>query len=188
MTLRYSILLFAIALASCASRPAEKSAAPIPIASSAQPQNPLEKNFKFSFFISASGTDDIDTGTTPFDSWTMDTTGSMNVRTSRRIAGRNFQNLNAMAQLDPLDRDSLRLLIREGKLFAIDSLDVTQQCTGNEHYFVKIVPLLAMQPVSLSFDACAADYNLLLEPQRRYFRKLIDWWERMRVKYRPIQP
>ena len=187
MKFRYAILLFVITLGSCESHHAEKSAVSVTTIT-AKPQNQLENNFKFSFFISASGTEELDTGTTPFDSWTLDTSGSMNVRTSRRTSGRNFQNLNAMAQLDAPDIDSLRQLIRLGKLYAIDSSDLTQQCPGGEHYFVKIVPLLAIQSASLSFDACAVDYNLLLEPQRRYFRRLIDWWQRMRVKYRPVEP
>src|SRR5665213_669194 len=184
MKFLYVILLFILPLASCANTQAEKSMLSHPVASIA-PQDPLSKDFKFSFFISGSGDEEVmDTGTKPFDSWTLDTAGYMNVRASRRTDGQNFQNLNAMAQLDRPDMDSLRLLIRDGKLYALDSSDLTQQCMGNEHYVVRIVPLLAMKPVGLSFDACAADYNLLLQPQRRYFRKFIGWWERMRVKYR----
>ncbi|MFI5202715.1 MAG: hypothetical protein ACHQNE_10040 [Candidatus Kapaibacterium sp.] len=189
MKFKYTILLLAVAFASCATRQAEKSTPSHAVAATAPSENPLPKNFKFSFFISASGDESVtDTGTIPFDTWTLDTTGSMNVRTSRRTSGLNFQNLNALAQLDPPDMDSLRSLIRMGKLYALDSSDLTQQCMGDEHFIVRIVPLLTMKPVSLSFDACAADYNLLLQPQRRYFRKFIDWWERMRVKYRPVQP
>jgi hypothetical protein len=187
MKFRYAILFFSIVLASCASKQAEKST-PSHAPASVTPQNPLPKDFKFSFFISGSGDESVtDTGTKPFDVWTLDTNGYMNVRTSRRTE-KTFQNLNAMAQLDPPDMDSLRLLIRNGKLYALDSSDLTQQCMSDEHYIVKIVPLLAIKPVSLSFDACATDYNLLLAPQRQYFRKFIEWWERMRVKYRPEQP
>ena len=189
MKFKYTLLLLAVAFASCATRQAEKSAALHPAAVVARPKNPLPTDFKFSLFISASGDEEVtDTGTIPFDAWTLDTTGNMNVRTSHRTTGLNFQNVNALAQLDSPDLDSLRLLIRDGKLYALDSMDLTQQCAGDEHFIVRIIPLLAMKPVNLSFDACAADYNLLLQPQRRYFRKFIDWWERMRIKYRPIQP
>ena len=188
MKFRYVILFLTAALSSCATRQAEKSTSSHPLVSTA-PQNPLPKDFKFSFFISGSGDEYVtDTGTIPFDSWTLDTGASMNVRTSRRTSGKDFQNLNALARLDPPDMDSLRILIRMGKLYALDSSDLTQQCMGAEHYIVKIVPLLALKPVSLSFDACATDYNVLLQPQRRYFRKFIGWWERMRIKYRPVQP
>ncbi|HET6399916.1 MAG TPA: hypothetical protein VFH95_00805 [Candidatus Kapabacteria bacterium] len=189
MKFKYTILLFAVAFASCAARQVEKSTVPHAVAATATPENSLPKNFKFSLFISANGDEEVtDTGTIPSDSWTLDTSGSVNVRTSRRTAGQNFQNLNALAQLDLPDMDSLRSLIRIGKLYALDSSDLTQQCAGDEHYIVRIVPLLTIKPVSLSFDACAADYNLLLQPQRRYFRRFMDWWERMRVKYRPVQP
>ena len=189
MKFQDTVLLFALVLASCASRQAEKSAIPHTIAAIARPENALPKHFKFSLFISGSGDQTVtDTGTKPFDSWTIDTMGMVNVRTSRRTGGDQFKNLNAMAQLDPPDMDTLRMLLRNGNLFALDSLDLTQQCAGDEHYFLKIAPLFPMKPVNLSFDACATDYNLLLQPQRKYFQKFIDWWERMRVKYRPIQP
>jgi hypothetical protein len=81
--------------------------------------------------------------------------------------------------------DTLRMLIHTGKLYAIDSVNLNQQCAGDEHYILKVLPYAPLPNLSASFDACAADYNLLLEPQRRYFRMFIDWWERMRVKYRP---
>ena len=96
-----------------------------------------------------------------------------------------YQDQNAMAGLEPRDMDSLRMFIRIGKLYAIDSGALNQQCAGDEHFILRIVPFAPLSALNASFDACAADYNLLLEPQRRYFRMFIDWWDRMRVKYRP---
>ncbi len=174
-------VFFLLLFVSCAA-PKEGGNVSKPVAP--PPQNGLPPHFKFSFFISATGLPDK-----PADSWTMDTTGMIDIRTAVRDSRQNYQNLNAMAALDPPDMDTLRMLIREGKLYAIDSLDVTQQCAGDEHYFVKIVPLTArLSAANLSFDACAGDYNLLLQPQRLYFRDFLDWWERMRVKYRPVMP
>ncbi len=153
-----------------------------PARAKSQLGNLLPMNFKFSLYISASGLTN-----SPPDAWTIDTTGVVTIHTSHRISQGKYQDYNAMAGLDQRDMDTLRMLIRMGKLYAIDSSDLNQQCAGDEHYLLKIVPLAGAPSLSASFDGCAADYNLLLEPQRRYFRSFMDWWERMRVKYRPSQ-
>ncbi|GEM_PF-2192794 len=171
-------------LVACQSKQVSQSTAPKPgITTAPIDSTLLPPNFLYSFFISGGGIDDK-----PSDTWTIDTTGTMAVHTTKRTAAGKFRTLNGVAALDPPDADTLRMLIRIGKLYAIDSNDVTQQCAGDEHYFVKIVPIGTKTFANLSFDACAADYNLLLQPQRKYFRMLIDWWERMRVKYRPNAP
>ncbi len=188
MRRRIGLFLLPLLLASCESKTVTKSTEKP--ATPAAPENPLPANFKFSLFLSATGNEILsDTGTTPFDSWTMDTNGAMDVRVARRTSGTNFDNLNGLATLDPGDLDSLRLFIRQGRLYQLDSTDLTQQCMNNEHYVIRLAVLSAkFPPVSLSFDACAADYNLLLQPQRRYFKEFLDWWQRMRVKYRPGAP
>jgi hypothetical protein len=176
MKIRTILLLLTTVLASCQSKQAEKSSADTTHA--ATPATPAI--FKFSMYISGSGSHDK-----PLDSWTIDTNGMISIHTTQRVAQGKFDELNALASLDPKDMDTLRILIRTGKLYAIDSVNLNQQCAGDEHYILKILPYAALPNLSASFDACAADYNLLLEPQRRYFRMFIDWWERMRVKYRP---
>ncbi len=190
LVFRYrGLLLLLLGLASCESEQASKSTGPPvhPAPPSSVSQNPLPQSFKFSFYISGSGNEDVsDTGTKPYDSWTLDTTGELNVRVSRRISLQNHATQSGLAALDRPDMDSLRFFIRQGHLFEIDSSNLNQQCASVEHYTVRIVPLEAdVKPVGLSFDACATDYNLLLQPQRRYFKRFIEWWERMRVKYRP---
>jgi hypothetical protein len=182
MKIKTTILFLSVLLLSCQSKQAEKTTANTSYGANTKSQttDALSGNFKFSMYISATGL-----GEAPPDSWTIDTSGIINIHTSHRMSGGKFQELNAMASLDQQDMDSLRMLIRKGKLYAIDSSDLGQQCAGDEHYNVKIVPLAATPALSASFDACAADYNLLLEPQRRYFRNFLDWWKRMRVKYRP---
>ncbi len=184
MKIKTSIILLSVVLVSCQSKQAEKSNVNSTIASKVSEKlvNGLPANFKFSLFISGTGND-----TKPPDSWTIDTGGIIAIHTSYRISHAKSQDISAMAALDARDMDTIRQLIRNGKLFAIDSNNLTQQCAGDEHYLLRLVPLAATQSLSASFDACAADYNLLLEPQRQYFRKFIDWWERMRVKYRPNQ-
>ncbi len=176
MKIRTLLLLSSVVLASCQSKQAAKSGADTTHA--ATPAMP--PIFKFSMYISGSGLHNK-----PLDSWTIDTNGTITIHTTQRVSQGKFDDLNAMASLDPKDMDTLRMLLRTGKLYAIDSADLNQQCAGDEHYILKILPLAALPYLSASFDACAADYNLLLEPQRRYFRMFIDWWERMRVKYRP---
>jgi hypothetical protein len=173
MKIRTTLLLLTVVLASCQSKQAAKSGADTTHAAT-------PAIFKFSMYISGGGLHDK-----PLDSWTIDTNGTISIHTTQRVAQGKYDDLNAMASLDPKDIDSLRMLIRTGKLYAIDSADLNQQCAGDEHYILKILPYAALPNLSASFDACAADYNLLLEPQRRYFRMFIDWWERMRVKYRP---
>jgi hypothetical protein len=182
MKIRSSVLFLLLLLVSCQSKQVAKSGSDNGQAAIAksQPTNALPVNFKFSLYISAAGLNDK-----PLDSWTIDTNGTIAIHTSRRISRGKYQDQNAVATLDPQDLDSLRMLIRMGKLYSIDSNNLNQQCAGDEHYIVEIVPLAALPNLSVSFDACAADYNLLIEPQRRYFRLFIDWWERMRVKYRP---
>jgi hypothetical protein len=184
MKITIKILFLPLLLASCQSKQAERSASDAsqtPIAKS-QIANPLPEKFKFSLYVSATGTN-----TKPPDAWTLDTSGSLNIHTSKRIALGKYQDLNAMATLDPPDLDSLKMFIRIGTLYSIDSSDLNQQCAGDEHYVLKIVPLAATPSLSASFDACAVDYNLLLGTHRGYFRKFINWWERMRIKYRPNQ-
>jgi len=146
------------------------------------PSQPDYTKFKFSFFISGSG----GSGKV-MDSWTMDTNGFTAVHTVHKTAKGDFRNIDALAQLDPPDYDSLQMMVYRGKLAEIDQADVTQQCPGDELFNFGIVPLHQSKPLSISFQACAGDYNLLLNPQRQYFRMLLDWWERMRVKYRPVQ-
>jgi hypothetical protein len=183
MKIRTTILILSVVLVSCQSKQAAKSVADVSrTVPAGVPANSSLANFKFSMYISATGLNDK-----PLDSWTIDTTGTVSIHTSRRISRGKYQDQDAMAALDPQDFDTLRMLIRMGKLYSIDSNNLNQQCAGDEHYIVKIVPLVALPNLSVSFDACAADYNLLLEPERRYFRTFIDWWERMRVKYRPVK-
>jgi hypothetical protein len=181
MKIKTTILFISVVLVSCQSKQAAKSVVDTSHIS-ALPTNSAPINFKFSLYISGSGPNDK-----PLDSWTIDTTGTVSIHTSRRVSRSNYQDQDAMAALDPQDIDTLRMLIRMGKLYSIDSNNLNQQCAGDEHYILKIVPLVALPNLSASFDACAADYNLLLEPQRRYFRAFLDWWERMRVKYRPVK-
>ena len=140
---------------------------------------------KFSFHISGSGLTDKGKA---LDSWTMDTNHMMGVHTTERGSDGKFHTINALAELEPKDFDTLYNLILNGKLYALDSSDLTQQCAGDELYQLDIVPLASIKPVRLQFSACDTDYNLLLQPQRKYFSMLIEWFERMRVKYRPAQP
>ncbi|MDP4199706.1 MAG: hypothetical protein Q8922_03785 [Bacteroidota bacterium] len=139
--------------------------------------------FKFSFRISGSGLENK-----PYDMLLMDTNHMMGVHTTKRGKDGKFHTINALAQLEPADFDTLQQLIIKGRLYAIDSADVTQVCPEDELYQMDIVPLAEIKPVRLDFSACAADYNLLLQPERTYFRRIIDWFERIRVKYRPEQP
>ena len=109
----------------------------------------------------------------------------MTVLVTRRRPDGNFRTLRAMAEMEAKDMDTLRRMIEHGKLAALDSTDLTQNCAESEMYRLIILPLDATTHSSVTFSGCAADYNLLLEPQKRYFRLLMDWWERMRTKYRP---
>src|SRR5690348_14161763 len=107
--------LLPLALAACQSNQASKTLPSQTPAAVATAENPLPPNFKFSFYISGTGDEDVsDTGTKPYDSWTMDTTGEMNVRVSRRTARANFDNQSGLAALDKPDMDSLRFFIRTG--------------------------------------------------------------------------
>ncbi|HEY3873925.1 MAG TPA: hypothetical protein VGM92_00480 [Candidatus Kapabacteria bacterium] len=128
-----------------------------------------------------------ETGYEPCDTWTMDTTGTMVVETFVTQNGKKHE-VHGIATLDPQDMDSLRTMIRFGKLYTIDSADLNEQCGSAEYYAIRLVPLAPVSALSATLDSCAADYNLLLEPQRAYFRRFIDWWERMRLKYRPMDP
>lgn len=172
-------LALSFGMLSCSSEKSEKSntelSKPTP-----KPTDPLAGNFKLSLYISANATT-----VKPADSWVMDTTGTIIINTSGRPGRSTLLSQNAVATLDPPDMDSLRLLIRNGKLYGIDSADLTEKCGSAEYYTIRIVPLAPVPYLSVTMDSCAADYNLLLEPQRKYFRQFIDWWERMRVKYRP---
>jgi hypothetical protein len=139
--------------------------------------------FRFSFYISGSGG-----GSKPQDSWTIDTAGMMAVKTLIPTSPGNWNTVNALAELDPPDRDSLVGMIRTGKLWTIDSADIDQQCAGDEIFAIVIAPLSESRQFHATFQSCAQDYNLLLEPQRTQFKRLMSWFERMRVKYRPSQP
>ncbi len=178
----FSYFLLVVCIASCQSKVAEQrrssSDTLLPAKAAVSPAN-----FKFSLHISGSGMRQK-----PFDAFTMDTNGMMTVLVSRRLPTGKFQDLHAMAQIEPRDYDTLRMIVMKGNLFEIDSSDVTQVCAESELYHLDIVPLHGKKASILSFSGCAADYNLLLEPQRKYFRMLIDWWERMRPKYRPSLP
>jgi hypothetical protein len=167
-------------LTSCSSKNATTNVTTTPVA-------PIEKApfEKFSFRISGSG---ITSQGKPYDSWIMDTNHMMGVHTQKRGSNGKFRNINGLAELDAPDYDSLRQLILKGKLYTIDSSDLTQVCADDELYQLDIVPLAAIKPVRLAFGTCSKDYNLLLEPQRAYFAKLLDWFEQKRVKYRPDQP
>lgn len=139
--------------------------------------------FQFSFYISGSGG-----ATKPQDSWTIDTSGLMAVKTLVPVSAGHWNTVNAMAELDPPDRDSLVAMITKGKLWAVDSTDIDQQCADDEIFAVIIAPLSEPRQFHATFHSCAQDYNLLLEPQRTQFKRLMVWFERMRVKYRPSQP
>ncbi len=175
--MKIALLLAAFCIISCASKPPVKISEPVgkPAFSPAP--------FKFSFRISGSGL-----GTKPYDMFLMDTNHAMGVHTTKRGANGKFRTINALAMLEPNDFDTLQQLIMKGNLYALDSVDITQVCPEGELYQLDIIPLAAMDPVRIKFSECAVDYNLLLQPQRTYFRKLIEWFERMRTKYRPNQP
>jgi hypothetical protein len=179
-------ILFVLSVASvlsvgCSSSQPTKTTASDTVKAS-KPSEPDYSGYKFSFFISASGSP-----TKAMDSWTMDTNGMMSVHTAHKTAKGDYRNIDALAQLDPPDYDTLRMMVIRGKLSEIDPKDLTEQCPGDELYKLGIVPLHQGTPLGINFSACAGDYNLLLNPQRKYFRMLLDWWERMRVKYRPVQ-
>ena len=174
----FFILAVTSVLAACSSSKQASTTSALDTAKTVAPAS----TYKFSFFISASGLDNK-----PMDSWTMDTNGMMNVHTAHRTPKGDFRNIDAIAALDPPDYDSLKLMVVQGKLTEIDPHDLTEQCPGDELYKMGIVPRQGT-PLGINFSACAGDYNLLLNPQRKYFRLLLDWWERMRVKYRPVQP
>ncbi len=183
MKLSISILVISVFLVSCASKQTEKSSGNSTVTKEAvKDRDPLPPDFKFSFYISGTGT-----ASEPADSWTMDTTGTMTVRTNQIVSGAKHE-VKALAVLDPVDFDSLRMLIRFGKLYAIDSADLNEQCGSDEYYVLRLIPLTPVHYVSATFDSCAVDYNLLLEPERDYLPKFIGWWERMRKKYRPNIP
>ena len=118
----------------------------------------------------------------------MDTTGLMTVKAVTPDSPGHWSTVNALAQLDQPDYDSLSTMIQKGRLWAIDSTDIDQQCAGDELYNIMIVPTNDTVHLHTTFQSCAQDYNLLLEPQRTQFKRLVQWFERMRVKYRPIQP
>jgi hypothetical protein len=177
----YIICFLALVLVSCQSGQTTKSSLSDSSVSKAA-QNAIPADFKFSLFISGDGTKDG-----MADSWTLDTNGMMTVNASVLASPGKYKSLRGMAGLDQRDMDTLRMLIWKGKLLSLDSADLTQQCGGDELIRLRIVPLSVAPPVTLSFDACASDFNLLTGQQRIYFRKFMDWWGRMRAKYRPVQ-
>jgi hypothetical protein len=170
------LLILTLGIAACSSTK--------PTASANRPDSTVtERPLVFSFFISGSGG-----GSKAQDSWTLDTAGMMAVHTLTPTAPGKWNTVNAMAELDPPDRDSLVHFIRTGRLWTVDSTDIDQQCAGDELFAMIIAVLGEPHQLHATFHSCAQDYNLLLEPQRTEFKRLMEWWERMRVKYRPIQP
>jgi hypothetical protein len=149
----------------------------------ARSASPKPARFVFSFYLSGSGG-----GEKPQDSWTIDTAGLMSIKAVTMDKPGHWNSINGMAFLDVADRDTLVSILQKGKLWLIDSTDINEQCAGDELY--NIIIAVPDQPKHLhaTFQECAADYNLLLEPQRAEFKHLIEWFARMRVKYRPAAP
>lgn len=181
MIFRSSLLIFFCILTGCAAR--NPSTTTGTVADSVKSTHRLPERIRFSFYMSGSGGPKK-----PSDSWTMDTTGLMAVKAITPDSPGHWSTVNALAQLDPPDYDSLEMFVRKGKLWTIDSSDIDQQCPGDELYNIIIAPMTDTVHLRATFHACAQEYNLLLEPQRTQFVRLIQWFERMRVKYRPVQP
>lgn len=120
----------------------------------------------------------------------LDSSGQMTYITRARISGEEFSALTGMAFLEDQDYTKLESIVNRGRLTSIDSSDLGIKCPQGQGEFMSLVlrTTAMTKTVNLTFDECATDYNLLLEPQRTAFAELIDWFRAARNKYRPYKP
>lgn len=173
----YLVLLIA-ALGSCSTT--KPTTQPVPIDST----KPVEARIIFGF--SSSGL-----GSRPSDGIRLDSSGQMTFITRVRVSGEDFKAISGMAFLEDRDYEQLNSIVRRGNLTMIDSTDIGVKCSQGQGEMMSLVirRIGQMQTMNLVFDECSAsDYNLLLEPQRSAFKDLINWFNYVRAKYRPLKP
>ena len=137
---------------------------------------------RYYFLFTSSGFSDR-----PSDAIRLDTTGTMNFETRKKLTDGSWHTVKGMAIIEPQDYDTLRTLIEQGNLLTLDPTDLATNCPSGEAYSLTLGSM-ATQPSRVQYTACAIDYNLLLKPQRANFVELAHWFDRMRVKYRPAMP
>ncbi len=183
-------VVFAMAfLASCASQKPVVTVSPTPTHSmAAPPAAAVAPAPVFTFYISGSGTDKKRS-----DTYKMDTARMMDVGTARKRKDGTWQPLTAIAYIEPKDYDSLVKILITYNLFTLDQADLVSNCIGVEMYKLSIWRMdslgkPAAKGVRAEFSDCTLDYNLLLEPQRTGLKRLIEWFDYMRPRYRPNEP
>lgn len=137
------------------------------------------------FGFSASGI-----GNRPSDAMRLDSSKQMTYITRSRVSGEDFKEVTGMAFLEEQDYFRLYSIVERGNLTAMDSTDVGIKCSqgAGEMMTLSLKSSDRSRAVTLIFDECASEYNLLLEPQRTAFKDLVAWFNSMRPKYRPYKP
>lgn len=129
-------------------------------------------------------------GNRPSDAFRLDSTKQMTYTTRSRVSGEDFKEVTGMAFLEEQDYFRFYSIVERGNLTAMDSSDVGVKCPHGSGEMMTLSLKASDRPraVTLIFDECATEYNLLLEPQRTAFHDLVNWFQSMRPKYRPYRP
>ena len=125
------------------------------------------------------------TSINPPDEITLDSNGQMVVISQQLMQDGTWKKPKGLAKLEPEDKAVLDSIISEDILYTISEEDVLPPCSGGADYIIKIDRKDRNRIFSLKANTCAIDENTLSGRQRAVFRKLIELFESMRVKYRP---
>ena len=125
------------------------------------------------------------TPTNPPDEITIDSNGQMVTLSQQLMADGKWKTPKGLARLEPEDKIVLDSLVFNDLLYSIMLEDVIPPCPNGSTYVIKIERKDRKEVFSLETNACAITENTLSATQRPVFRRLIQLFESMRVKYRP---
>jgi hypothetical protein len=139
----------------------------------------------YTFGYTASGIGNI-----PSDGIRLDSSRQMTIVTRTRLSSDKFHEVTGIAYLEDPEFNRLIEIMERGKLTKTDPSDVGVKCSQGAGELITLVLRASDEPraVTLNFDDCATEFNLLLEPQRTAFAELVQWFRDVRAKYRPADP
>lgn len=122
----------------------------------------------------------------PPDEYTIDTNGQMVIVSQQLMADGKWKKPKGLAFLEHEDKVILDSLVADDLLYSIKAEDVLPPCSDGADYSIMVVRKDKKLSLSLKTNTCAIIENTLPGSQRPVLKKLLQLFESMRGKYRPL--
>jgi hypothetical protein len=123
--------------------------------------------------------------TLPNDEFTIDSTAYVIYTSQQKMKTGEWKSPKGFSYLDPEDKDTLYQILSDTSLFSIRSEDVSPECPDGSEVRLKIIRSDVPRTLFINSNTCSLEFNTLSGTQKKQFKRLIAYMEKIRKNYRP---